>query len=400
MTTSVLYFSVVNIGNLQFSNGGNMCCRNHIRRLAEDDGINLYVVIAGLPSDKQGVCEFLETLKIPYRFLEIAEAELAQGWLAKLIDWFAEQGRYLFEKSATNNPSIESQLSELIKIWQISNLVVDYLPSTLFCRNLFQQYPSTLITLNREGEFYLDLRTRGVIKKNLLSGPISQYRWNRYEKWAYRKAQRVVAIGPPDLPNIVGLKSEPKCVTPYLPQKCPGWRMTSSKTVFFVGNIQHYPNRLAMEWISTQLAPQLMHKGFEGQLVIVGASKKEVPFEWHNDITEFAGFSTASHVDKLFREAALCLCPIENDYGMKFKAAEALAYGTPLLASKQTLLGFPYMRNQPYILLDDAKRAAQTVKELIQNRLKLQKLHRSQQEMHNHFVATQQNIWSQSIFTA
>lgn len=400
MPISTLYFSVVNVGGLTFSNGGNMCCRNHIRRLAEDDGINLYVVIAGIPSDKQGVCKFLETLKIPYHFLEIAEAESAHGWFSKLVDCFAKQGRYLFEKSATNNSSIESRVSELIEHWQISNLVVDYLPSTLFCKNLFQQYPSVLITLNREGEFYRDLRTRGIVKKNLLSGLISQYRWNRYEKWAYRKAQRVVAIGPPDLPNIVGLQLEPKCITPYLPQKLPGWRMTSSNTAFFVGNIQHYPNRLAMEWISTQLAPQLMHQGFDGQLVIVGASKQEVPLEWHNDIIEFAGFSTASHVDELFRKAALCLCPIENDYGMKFKAAEALAYGTPLLASQQTLLGFPYMRDQPYIHLDDAKSAAQLVADLIQNEAKLQQMQHAQQVMHNSFVATQQNIWSRSVIVA
>jgi hypothetical protein len=39
----------------------------------------------------------------------------------------------------------------------------------------------------------------------------------------------------------------------------------------------------------------------------------------------------------------MAVCPVSNDYGCKFKAAEALVCGTPLLASRQTLLGLPYL---------------------------------------------------------
>jgi hypothetical protein len=55
------------------------------------------------------------------------------------------------------------------------------------------------------------------------------------------------------------------------------------------------------------------------------------------------------------------ICPLENDFGVKFKAAEALAHGTPLLASRQTLLGLPYLDEEPALDLarpDEAARVS------------------------------------------
>lgn len=402
MTINTLYFSVVNVGGLEFSNGGNLCCRNHIRRLAEDEGIKLHVVIAGIASDRKGICDFLEELGVPYAFLEIVSpaSEGTKSWVRKQKDWLLEQSSYLFERSANQNPQIEARLVEAIEHWNISNLVVDYLPSTLFCRKVFQEYPSVLITLNREGEFYKDLRDRGIIKKKPLAGWISQKRWDNYEKWAYRKASKVIAIGKPDLPKISGLRSAPQCITPYLPPNPKGWSYVGSNTAFFVGNIHHYPNRLAMEWICTKMVPVLSRESFPGRIVVVGASKDEVPQNWHSELVEFAGFSTAEHVQQLFREADVCLCPVENDYGMKFKAAEAVAYGTPLLASRQTLLGFPYLQDQPALDLSDSQAAAELLTELFRTPEKIIEMQKRQQNLHDEFVATQKNVWSRHVIAA
>ena len=123
MPINTLYFSVVNVGGLEFSNGGNLCCRNHIRRLAEDEGIKLHVVIAGIASDRKGICEFLKGLGLPYEFVEIASPDsdgTKKNWIGKQKEWLLEQASYLFERSAKQNPQIEARIIERIEHWNIS----------------------------------------------------------------------------------------------------------------------------------------------------------------------------------------------------------------------------------------------------------------------------------------
>lgn len=402
MPKNILYFSVVNVGGLEFANGGNLCCRNHIRRMAEDDGITLHVIIAGIAADREPICKFLDELKLPYKFLEIKEAQSNAGrfprpqFLSKLRGGIC----YLFEESARENPQIEERLVESCREWKIEHTIIDYLPSTLFCKSLLNSSRASIITLNREGEFYRDLRERGVVNKPGITGWLSQQRWNHFEKWAYRRAARVVAIGEPDLPRIAGLQSEPRCVTPYLPQKEPGWQYSGSNSAFFVGNIHHYPNRLAMEWICTRLGPELNLLRSDMRIEIVGADATDVPESWQTSNIKFAGISTAEHVQELFLNADICLCPIENDYGTKFKAAEALAYGTPLLASKQTLLGFPYLKSFPHIELNAPIEAAKLLMNLAARKEELLRMQSLQADLHNGFVATQKNVWSREVLTS
>ena len=51
----------------------------------------------------------------------------------------------------------------------------------------------------------------------------------------------------------------------------------------------------------------------------------------------------------------------------RFKSLEALAYGIPLFASRQTLLGLPYLPEEPAIDLKDAASAARTICALVSN---------------------------------
>ena len=62
----VLYFTVVPLAG--GTNGGSICCRNHVTRLSQDPGIELFGMVAGPLEWKAGTDEFFAELGVPYHF--------------------------------------------------------------------------------------------------------------------------------------------------------------------------------------------------------------------------------------------------------------------------------------------------------------------------------------------
>ncbi len=398
----VLYFSVVNIASLKIGNGGNACCRNHIRRMDDDPNIDLHVLVTGDQDDEGATREFLDSMQVPNAFIPvIAENVLATDEKPGRFSNLRRSIAYLFEEQAYVFKDISRAVREHIAKWKIDALVIDYLPSALFCKDLLKgKTPTLLITLNREGEFYRDLRELGVVKKGKLGGAIAQWRWDRFEKWAYRRVDKVVTIGPPDIPKISQLRSTPTCVTPYLDPVETHWSYTNSQQMFFLGNIHHYPNRRGIEWIATKLVPELQKLRRDNfKLTIVGASESDVPPTWIHPEIHYAGISTREHVVELFSDADLFLCPIENTYGVKFKSAEAVSYGIPLLASKETLLGLPYLKPLFDLPLDSPINAAKIIDQVLENGELLQEMSQKQTQAAKAFIASQKTVWSDLIRT-
>ena len=62
-----VYFTVVPL--FPSNNGGALCCRNHVRRLARDPNIELLVCMAGPPEHEEANRQAVESLGAEYVFL-------------------------------------------------------------------------------------------------------------------------------------------------------------------------------------------------------------------------------------------------------------------------------------------------------------------------------------------
>ncbi len=164
-----------------------------------------------------------------------------------------------------------------------------------------------------------------------------------------------------------------------------------------MGNINHYPNKLAVEWMATKLAPEMAQVCPNVAINVVGCTAEQVPEAWRHPQIQYLGGLDREGVGKLFCQSDVMLCPIENDYGMKFKSAEAIVFGTPLLASVQTLLGLPYLSNQPVIDLKKPRDAAVLLRDLAGNKPRLMELSAAQTAQYHAFVATQKSIWTETL---
>ncbi|MGB7601698.1 MAG: glycosyltransferase, partial [Candidatus Sulfotelmatobacter sp.] len=222
-------------------------------------------------------------------------------------------------------------------------IVVDYVPSAFYCPAMFEfGVPVILITLNREAEFYNDQLKHGLMVNGRPGTRVAGHRIRRVERSLYRKSAAVVAIGKYDVPKPFLFKRSRYFVVPPILDPKPqaqSWTFSNTRSLFFVGRIGHYPNKEAIDWLATKLSPILAKLDSEITIKIVGASASEVPLDWRHDNIRFLGVSNRFDVDMLFRTEDLFIAPILNNYGAKLKVAEAMAYGTPFLASEGALSG-------------------------------------------------------------
>jgi glycosyltransferase involved in cell wall biosynthesis len=253
--------------------------------------------------------------------------------------------------------------------------------------------PFVTITLNREDELFEEMCRQG--GRFTLRQRIATQRLAHFERAVYCRSAHVIAIGEPDLPKCIRPELS-TCITPYLDTKGPNrWRFTRSRTIFFVGNIGHHPNRIAVRFMEA-IAPLVARMQPALSIKIVGADHALSPNPSPN--ISYLGLADANTVDRLFRDGDLMLCPLNNDFGMKFKVAEAVSYGTPLIASRQTALCVPYLRNiLPSFSLSDIPAAAKAIVDLAESEKALIDLSDRIARASAEFITSQGNIWSETL---
>jgi hypothetical protein len=188
--------------------------------------------------------------------------------------------------------------------------------------------PKTIVTVNREADMYAEMLSLGTFPHGAFTGRVSLWRLARLERRIYHAFDKVIAIGAPDVPpHIPALRTA--IITSFLDENPKRWSRPTSKDLFFVGNVAHYPNRLAINHIVSELAPVLARVP-DAEFVIVGASQEQIREGHRRPEIRLMGMSNPAEVQQLFLNSALFICPIENTHGMKFKVAEETSAPTNL----------------------------------------------------------------------
>jgi len=186
-----------------------------------------------------------------------------------------------------------------------------------------------------------------------------------FEKLTHWRSKAIVAIGRYDVPQRYMGRPRAFWIPPYLDPVLEPWSYSATNSLYFVGNRGHYPNGLAIEWIATEFAPELQRLNPTIKVRIVGASVHDVPEHWLVPNIEYLGFADEETVRTLFTTEDVLLVPIDNNFGAKFKVAEAIAFGTPLLATKAAMSGVSFLPWLPNIQLEKPAEAARLARDLV-----------------------------------
>lgn len=185
-----------------------------------------------------------------------------------------------------------------------------------------------------------------------------------------KKADKIVCISTSDYKEINKKYQYKTVLLPHkidlLPEK---WNGKKEKTLFFCGATWFYPNNEAIEWIVKELAPILSK---DIKIKIAGKGTDELPESWKRDNIDFLGFVSKEELYNLYKTSSAFICPIVYGSGVKIKVTEALSFGMPVIATKESLEGLDYLKIKPLIDRNDLHATKNNIEELLNNHDKLQ----------------------------
>jgi hypothetical protein len=271
----------------------------------------------------------------------------------------------LYEALAIDHPYVDSAMMAELKRCHADVAVVDYVPSASFVRSLYTSpIPRVTITLNREGAFYRELRRHGTVPCGSSSSSVAELRVRAFERWVYRRSSAVVALTRDDLPTFPGRPGIREVVAPAFDPSSARWSWTGAHRLLFVGSIGHYPNRVAIEWLATRLAPALQQLGSEVEVRVLGADEASVPPAWRHANVTYLGEGDRDLLTRELTGTGAFVAPIANRFGSKIKLLDCLAHGTPFFATAEALTGLPFVSGPlGWIDLNDAGALAREVEQ-------------------------------------
>jgi hypothetical protein len=394
----VLYFTRVPLVGAR--NGGLLCCRNSLETINADPSIDCFALVAAPPALQNATQDYFAEQNITGRFVPYVEGSTdAHGAQAgRDLPFLMRRWPVPHEIDAWNQRHLDTEILEEIKALRPDCIVVDYLPSGQFVPSAYRTpVPVITITLNREADFYRDQMALGGGPHDKVTNAISHFRLRLIEAMIHRRSRAVVSIGKNDLPGRILGPAHRFWNPPSLEMAIEPWRYSSTKSISFVGNRGHFPNALAMEWIATQLAPILANLDPSIMIKVVGALETEIPAHWRMANVNYLGLLDDDQVRQMFRSEDLFIAPIANNFGAKFKVAEAISFSQPLLATEGAMSGVSFLPWLERIDLSNPGGAAKAVHGLIHDPAKLLEVSRRMNDDARRHRLAQATVWSGMI---
>jgi hypothetical protein len=347
----VFYFTIVDIGRQD--NGGGLVCRNHARRLASVPGVELTICAAGPQMQFAGIQTFANEVGATLQFIPLRHSPPAS----------VSRWPFFYELQAASHRGVDEELLRLIQAEQPRVLVVDYVPSAMFIPSAYEarDISRITITLNPEIRFFRELQRKSANGADFSGSSIARLRLAIHQQWLFSRSAAIVALTKADI-GPLNFIPKANVIQPIFDGADRKWINKNRRDILFVGNIGHYPNRDAVEWICTKLSPSLLAIDPGISTRVIGAEAGNVPAGWRRPNVEFLGVGDATLVDWELCETGLFLAPISNPFGSKIKLLDCLARGTPFAATKQALSGLAQLSGVPLIRLDDPDRSAQMIR--------------------------------------
>lgn len=150
-------------------------------------------------------------------------------------------------------------------------------------------------------------------------------------------------------------------------------RNRDSKTIVFAAKLDYFPNAQAAMYLCKEIMPVVWRTHADARLVIVGnAPPREVRAQAAANRIEVTGFvpDLASRI----AAAAIAVAPILAKAGNQFKLLEAMACGTPVVATSMAASGLDAQPGSDLIVADGAAQFGAAIATLLDDSLLRQRL--------------------------
>lgn len=217
--------------------------------------------------------------------------------------------------------------------------------------------PILLVEQTIEYLVYQDFvkQTKLPLIKPFLSIDVYKIKW--WEQYYWRKAERLAAMSNQDKQFILNLT--PKAKIDVVANGVDALYFSNIKrskskypTILFVGQFKWLPNRDAVDFLYHEIWPRIKEKIPNCKLRIVGRHPtpeiKKLAEEKNIDVDD-----KVDDIREAYASADVLLAPIRSGRGTKYKILEAMASGTPVVATKLGIEGIA-ARNMKEAIIEDS----------------------------------------------
>jgi glycosyltransferase involved in cell wall biosynthesis len=151
--------------------------------------------------------------------------------------------------------------------------------------------------------------------------------------------------------------------------------LENCRVVIFVGNMEYLPNREAVEFIASKVAPKVQKEINNTKFLIVGrtASKMELP-----NLT-FTG--VVKNVAELLAASDVAIAPLFHGSGTRLKILEYFSCGLPVVSTTVGVEGLQVEKGVHVLIEDDMDEFANKVVELLKDKALSTRLGRAAREL-------------------
>lgn len=138
-------------------------------------------------------------------------------------------------------------------------------------------------------------------------------------------------------------------------------------TVLFVGTFRWLPNQEAVRILVRTIWPLVKQRMPQARLAIVGAAPTAEVLSFAQDDPSISVSGNIPDIRQAFATSHVLAAPVWSGKGTRYKVLEALAAGTPVVATTTAVEGLTITSGKQAIVVDDTAQFAAAILDLLKN---------------------------------
>ncbi len=338
------------------NNGSKLRIHNLLRGLSQHHDVTLLSFsdqpeVSREAVKSQSVCSDVHV--IPWHEFDPHSLRARLGFLSlkprSVIDTFSRE--------------MAEKITELLSTRQYDLVIASQL-STAAYHPYFRHVPAVFEEL--EIGLSLDDLRRTLDWKKRLRLSLTWFKLHRYLSRLLDSFQAVTVVSKQEeqlvlenFPKVKRVQVIPNCMN--MDEYTDVHRDVRPNTLIFTGSFRYYVNYDAMKWFVGEVFPLILEEVPSAELIITG-DHADLPLPPCKNVT-LAGY--VDDVKSLIASSTVALAPLLSGGGTRLKILEAMAIGTPVVATSKGAEGLGAVPGEHLCLADDPRQFAENIIHLL-----------------------------------
>lgn len=199
---------------------------------------------------------------------------------------------------------------------------------------------------------------------------------NKIKKWErhyWRETDRLIVMSDQDKHYIQKFVKEPQKIEVVANGVDINWfdqkqrRLPSKPTILYVGTFKWLPNIEAVEFLVEEVWPHIKRLIPQAQLKIVGNAPTNKILSYRQSAQDVIVTGRVADIRDAFKQSHVLVAPVFSGKGTRYKILEAMACGTPIVASHIAVEGLNIDHKKQALISNNPQKMAQYTAQIVQD---------------------------------